>query len=245
MNWFEEWFESPLYEKIYANRNQEEAAQLADLIETMIPKESYPALLDLGCGRGRHSITLAQRGYQVTGVDLSEAAIRKAKQLADADGLHQVRFMTGDMRDRLNLTFDSILNLFTTFGYFLDDAENLKVLTNVSRMLKPGGVFIQDFLNPSMVKKNLIAEEEGSYENLHYHIERFIRDEMVFKKIRFTGPELDEPVEFNERVKLYPLDWFEQNLSRAGLTLRSTYGEYDGAPYHKGSSSRMIMVSKK
>ncbi len=245
MSWFEEWFDSPLYEKIYANRNREEAVQLIDFIETFIPVKKYPNILDLGCGRGRHSISLAQRGYQVTGIDLSEAAILKAKRLSESEGLNSVRFLIGDMREPLNLTFDSILNLFTTFGYFLDDSENLKVLTNVSGMLNKEGVFIQDFLNPSHIKKNLVPEEEGSYENLHYHIERYIENEMVFKNIRFTGPTLDEPVVFNERVKLYNLDWFQDHLKLAGLTMQSTYGEYDGTPYDKDESSRMIMISRK
>lgn len=108
MSWFEEWFDSPLYEKIYANRNREEASQLADLIETIIPKNSYPTLLDLGCGRGRHSIALAKRGYQVTGIDLSEAAIQKAKHLSEVEGLTNTRFLVSDMRDRMDQSFDSI-----------------------------------------------------------------------------------------------------------------------------------------
>lgn len=245
MSWFEEWFDSPLYEKIYANRNREEAARLADLIETVIPKENYPNILDLGCGRGRHSIALAQRGYQVTGVDLSDAAIQKARNLAEREGLDDLHFTVGDMREPLDHSFDAVLNLFTTFGYFLNDSENRKVLFNVSSMLKMNGFFIQDFLNPSYVKKTLVPKEKGRYENFQYEIERYIEDEMVIKKIRFTGPALTEPVEFNERVKLYNLEWFEEQLPRAGLNLQSTFGEYDGKPYTENESSRMIMISRK
>jgi len=79
MSWFEEWFDSPLYEKLYANRNSDEAERLADLIEKEIPVKKYSTVLDLGCGRGRHSIALATRGYDVTGVDLSEEALAKAR----------------------------------------------------------------------------------------------------------------------------------------------------------------------
>ncbi len=246
MSWFEEWFDSPLYEKIYANRNREEAALLADLIETIIPNDSYPNILDLGCGRGRHSIALAHRGYRVTGLDLSEEAIQKARRLAGIENLdHKLRFIVGDMREPLNQTFDAVLNLFTTFGYFLEDSENCKVLTNVRNMLKDDGIFIQDFLNPSYIIKTLVPFEEGRYENLHYQIERSIENGMVLKKIRFTGPELNEPVEFNERVKLYNLTWFKNQLSNTGLKLQTTYGEYDGRPYNEEESSRLIMISKK
>ncbi|MEX0945137.1 MAG: class I SAM-dependent methyltransferase [Balneolaceae bacterium] len=245
MSWFEEWFDSPLYEKIYADRNEEEAALLADLIQKIIPNSDYPEILDLGCGRGRHSINLANRGYHVTGVDLSEQAIKKAKRLASEDHLHDIRFLVGDMRDPLHREFDAILNLFTTFGYFLEDSENRKVLYNVSGMLKEDGIFIQDFLNPYFVNNTLVSREEGRYEDLQYEIERKIEDRMVFKKIRFTGDSLDEPVEFSERVKLYDLNWFENQLPTAGLKLKTCYGDYHGNPYKTDKSPRLIMVSTK
>lgn len=245
MSWFEEWFDSPLYEKIYANRNREEAAQLATLIENQIPLSDFPNLLDLGCGRGRHSITLAKRGYHVTGVDLSEEAIKKACRLAANENLKNIEFITGDMRDPIDRTFDAVLNLFTTFGYFLDDSENVDVFKNVHRMLKPGGLFMQDYLNSELVQKNLIPSEEGDYENIHYQIERKIENSMVYKTIRFTGPDLDEPLEFTERVKLYDLDWFENNLEQNGFELLTIYGNYRGGSFVKNESSRLIMLSQK
>lgn len=245
MSWFEEWFDSPLYEKIYANRNREEAAQLATLIENQIPVSDYPKLLDLGCGRGRHSITLAKRGYHVTGVDLSEEAIKKASQIAADDNLKNIEFFIGDMRDPINRTFDAVLNLFTTFGYFLDDSENIDVLKNVNRMLKTGGLFMQDYMNSELVRMNLVPSEEGEYEKIHYNIERKIEKNMVFKTIRFSGPDLDEPLEFTERVKLYDLNWFEKELESNGFELLTIYGNYRGDSFVQNESPRLIMLSQK
>src|SRR5690625_5483861 len=111
MSWYEDWFDSPLYEKLYSNRNKEEAHLLADLIEDEIPKQSYPEILDLGCGRGRHSIALARRGYQVTGIDLSKEVVGKAEEIAEEAGLRNVTFLTGDMREPLDQRFDAVLNL--------------------------------------------------------------------------------------------------------------------------------------
>src|SRR6056297_542997 len=111
MSWFEEWFDSPLYEKLYSNRDEKDAASLADLIEEVIPVSAYRNVLDLGCGRGRHSITLAQRGYQVTGIDLSNKAIEKAKRIAGQKNLNNVKFFVRDMRDPLPKQFDAIVNL--------------------------------------------------------------------------------------------------------------------------------------
>ena len=117
MSWFEEWFDSPLYELLYAYRNEEEARRLADLIEDKIPPGDFSNVVDVGCGRGRHSIALAERGYHVTGFDLSPTAIEKARRIAKERDLSNVRFIVQDMRKPLDDTFDAAFNLFTTFGY--------------------------------------------------------------------------------------------------------------------------------
>ena len=245
MSWFEEWFDSPLYEKIYADRNQYEAAQLANLIESRIPVSDFPDLLDLGCGRGRHSIALSKRGYHMTGVDLSESAIKKARRLARDENLTNIRFLIGDMREPIRHTFDAVLNLFTTFGYFLDDSENISVLKNVNRMLKTDGLFLQDYLNSQFVESNLVPFEAGEHDNIQYKIERRIEENMVFKTIRFSGPELDRPLEFTERVKLYDLNWFEKMLEQNSLKLLTLFGDYKGNPFQVSESPRLIMLSQK
>lgn len=244
MNWFEEWFDSPLYEQLYSNRNEDEAALLADLIEQAIPVNRYPAILDLGCGRGRHSITLALRGYQVTGVDLSEEAINRAKQRA-LQKKAEAEFLVGDMRQSLKMKFDAIVNLFTTFGYFIDDHENARVITNASSMLKPDGYLMIDFLNALHVKKKLVPDDSGSFKHFTYHVKRFIENGMVFKQILFDGPSLDKPVHYTERVKLYDLNWFLNVFNDHHLELVSACGNYEGASFDAETSPRLIMLCRK
>ncbi|NIV03976.1 methyltransferase domain-containing protein, partial [Candidatus Saccharibacteria bacterium] len=77
---------------LYAYRNKNEANKLAELIEREIPVSDYPTILDLGCGRGRHSITLAERGYHVLGIDLSKEVIAKAAQIAGKKDLPNLHF---------------------------------------------------------------------------------------------------------------------------------------------------------
>jgi len=243
MSWFEEWFDSPLYEKLYSNRDEKDAASLADLIEEVIPVSAYRNVLDLGCGRGRHSITLAQRGYQVTGIDLSNKAIEKAKRIAGQKNLNNVKFFVRDMRDPLPKQFDAIVNLFTTFGYFLEDEENRRVLRNTGKMLNQGGILFLDYLNPHYVEKNLVPSESGMYENLTYNVTRQIKDGMVFKTIQFSDDSLDEPVKYRERVKLYDLEWFRDVLTDSGYDIIETYGNYEGSPFLV-ESPRMIIVAK-
>lgn len=245
MSWFEEWFDSPLYEKLYAYRNKNEANQLADLIEREIPASDFPNILDLGCGRGRHSITLAERGYNVLGVDLSKEVIDKASEIAEERGLTNLRFEVGDMRRTLDKTFNAVVNLFTSFGYFLRDNENARVVQSVEQMLNKGGLFILDYLNAYKVRKDLVPEEEERFKDLVVHIQREIRENMVYKHIRFTGEDVDEPIKYHERVKLYELNWFEDVFKANGFDIKQVYGSYEGEPFDKENSPRLIMVAEK
>lgn len=244
MSWFEEWFDSPLYEFLYAYRNEEEAKKLADHIQREIPVEEYQNIVDVGCGRGRHSITLAERGYNITGFDLSPQAIEKAEQIASARGLKNVKFLVHDMRQPLAGRFDAALNLFTTFGYFLENKENERVLKSVNSMLKENGLFLIDYLNSRKVEKELVSEEKGSHKGIEYTISRYIENECVYKNIRFSGEEFETPKEYTERVKLYGRQWFEKVMSRSGFSIRKVWGSYSGDAFDESSSPRLIILAE-
>lgn len=245
MNWYEEWFDSPLYEFLYASRDEKDANRLADLIEEKIPLKEYRQIVDVGCGRGRHSISLAERGYRVTGFDLSPLAVEKAKKSAKERGLNNVRFRVQDMRVPLQETFDGAVNLFTTFGYFMDEKENRDVLKSISRMLKPDGRFLIDFLNAGRVKRELVPEENGSHNGIDYHIKRYIRNGCVYKEIEFGGRGLDTPRHYTERVHLFDRDWMEEGLQNAGFSIESVMGDYDGKPFDEKHSPRLIILSER
>lgn len=244
MSWFEKWFNSPLYEKLYSHRNSDDAAKLAKIIEEVIPVQTHPCLLDLACGRGRHSVLLAKKGYNVTGIDLSEAAIQKAKSRARKKQINNVEFHTGDMREHPGITFDGVVSLFTSFGYFLEDEENIRVLKNVKAMLKHEGLFLMDYLNPGYVRKTLVPWEEKNMGGVHFKITRKIEDDMVFKTISLTDPETGKPVEHTERVKLYDANWFRKHLKESGLILTRIFGNYNAGEYNSEESPRCIMLSK-
>jgi len=244
MSWFEEWFDSPLYEKMYANRDDKEAAQLADLLKEVMPAEQYSEILDLGCGRGRHSINFAERGYHVTGIDLSEVAIQKARSKAKKMNL-DIEFIVGDMRKPLDRTFDGIINLFTSFGYFRDDEENRKVLRAMQKMLRTDGLLVIDYLNAEKVKKDIESYDEGTIDHIEYEIHRFLEDDTVNKKMIFQFDDNGKTREYQERVKLYNLDWFREKMKACHLVIKQVYGEYDGQAYDPDESSRLIMICQK
>lgn len=240
-SWYEEWFDSSLYEKLYAYRDDEEAARLADLLEVELPGTRYRKILDLGCGRGRHSLNMAHRGYKVTGFDLSERAIQKAGARALEENL-SVDFRIHDMRVPLDEQFDAIINLFTTFGYFDDDAENIRVLDAMSRMLRPTGRLVIDYLNPANVTQSLDPYQKGHIDSLDYEIWKKVdlTSNMVVKTIRFRNDD-GRTREYQERVKLYDLNWFREHLAHYNLALIKCYGNYDGDSFDEERSDRLLM----
>lgn len=244
MDWFEEWFDSPLYEKLYADRDEKEAEQLIEFLENTLLSKQYHSILDLGCGRGRHSHNLAKRGYDVMGIDLSPAAIQTAKEKADELGLENTRFKVRDMRNPLSQQFDAVVNLFTTFGYFKSDDENASVLDSVTAMLKKKGLFVLDYLNAEKVKQNFVPEEEGEFQDLRYEIKRYIKNGAIHKDIAFAGDKLDKPRVYWERVKLYGLDWFEQEMGKRDLEIVDVKGDYKGSDFDADSSPRLLIISK-
>jgi SAM-dependent methyltransferase len=139
--WFASWFDSAHYHRLYAHRSDEEAARFVDTLVERVQLPAGAAVLDLGCGTGRHSKRLACSGFDVTGVDLSAESLRRARTNERAN----LRFVRQDMRLPFGRgRYDCVVNLFTSFGYFEDPADNLTVIRNVAESLKPGGTFVLD-----------------------------------------------------------------------------------------------------
>lgn len=243
MNWFEEWFDSPLYEKLYVNRDETEALQLVDLLEDTLTLHKCSHILDLGCGRGRHAINLARKGYRVTGIDLSEQAIQTARQKAQQQGLENIEFQVRDMRNPLPTTFDAIVNLFTTFGYFMDDQENIRVFDSVVQMLNPDGIFVLDYLNAQKVRSSFESGDSGTFHNIDYDIERYLKNGAIYKEIHFRKEATGAKKTYSERVKLYDLEWFQREMAQHGLYIDHVYGDYQGNAFDPETSPRMLIIS--
>lgn len=239
-SWFEHWFDSPLYEALYAHRDSDDAHLLAELITRHAPVDRYSRLLDVACGRGRHSLNFAQRGYQVTGVDLAPSAIQKAKNQAKNAGL-EAQFVIGDMRNALNDRFDLIVNLFTSFGYFSTDEDNELPLKAMAEMLNPNGQIWIDFLNPVFVRNTLVSDDRGQIPGWEFVIKRWVDHGAVQKEIHLVQPDTGDEQIFREYVRLLDLHWFEKTFAQFGLRLVHVFGNYNGEVYFPESSPRMIM----
>ncbi len=240
--WYEAWFDRDEYAIVYRHRNDEEARKLIDLLERITGVGSGDSIVDIGCGRGRHAIRLARHGYRVTGLDLSERSIDEARERAASDGL-EVEFVVGDMRTALcDACYDGAVNLFTAFGYFEIEDEHQKAVNAVADSLKPGGWFVQDFLNPTFVRETLVPEDRRTEDGIEIMQQRTVVDGRIRKKITLTKDGRSHS--FQESVRLLELDDFKSMYDRAGLRFVDVFGDYEGGAYGP-ASPRMIMHSIK
>ncbi|UHA74403.1 class I SAM-dependent methyltransferase [Paenibacillus sp. 481] len=241
-----EWYERSFgedYLLVYKHRDFQGAAQEVHRMMEWLQLPKGAQVLDLCCGMGRHSMALADAGYTVTGMDLSEVLLQEAVAF---DQHNQVTFIRGDMRNLpMDGPFDAVVNLFTSFGYFVDDADNAQVFTEIERVLKPGGRYIIDFLNPSYLQAHLVPHSERVDEGTSIQEDRTIEDGFVKKNIVLTDLATDATRRYEERVKLYELADFDRMLSVAGLCVDAIYGSYDADSYSRERSARLIITGHK
>jgi SAM-dependent methyltransferase len=238
--WFEQWFDSPYYHALYKSRDEKEAQNTLDHLLQALDLPPGARILDLACGKGRHSRYLADRGFDVTGVDISTASISYARQFEHA----QLAFYQHDMRlpFRINY-FDAVMNMFTSFGYFETDRDHLSTLVNVQRGLRPGGLLLLDYFNSDWVRQNLVPDDSKTVDGIDFHLSRQIRNGHVYKMVDFVAE--GRQYHFEERVRLFTLTGFEAMLAAAGLKLRRTYGGYDLSVFDREHSERLIMIAQK
>ena len=237
-NWFNTWFDSPYYHILYKNRNEEEAQGFMDNITHYLNMPENGTILDLACGKGRHSIYLNKLGYQVTGVDLSENSIAVAQEYLNAT----LQFKTHDMREQLNETFDGVFNLFTSFGYFETHEDNIKTLRTIKESINEYGFGVIDFFNADFIIENLVAEETKEIDGITFNIKRFVENKKIIKEIRFSDN--SETYFFTEKVSAFTLADFEEMMEEAGIYLLEIFGDYKLRKYYKSESERLIMIFK-
>ncbi len=237
-DWFTSWFNTPYYHILYKNRNDKDAQFFMRNITNFLKLKQGSTIADVPCGKGRHSVYLNSLGYTVRGGDLSSNSIAFAQQY----GNKTLQFEVWDMRKPIQNSYDAIFNLFTSFGYFENDEEDILILQNFKNGLAKEGVFVLDFLNVHKVANHLIAEEVKEIDGIEFHITKEIKDGFILKHINFVAEKQKHA--YTEHVKFLTLPKMQYYFAKAGLTITHVFGDYSLHPFHEETSDRLILVAQ-
>lgn len=238
--WFHDWFGSE-YLALYPHRDRAEARRAVALLRETTGLGPGARVLDVGCGPGRHLGELRQAGCRATGLDLSQNMIEAARAAVPEAGLVRADMRLLPLRSG---AFDVVTSYFTSFGYFDDEDDDLRVLSEVRRVLKAGGWYLLDFLNAHEVVANLRREDRRTVSGLRIVQKRRLaaQGRVIEKRIRICQEGRSPPREFVERVRLYRPGELDSMLLRTGLTPGPVFGGYEPSPYTRMSSRYIVLA---
>ena len=238
-DWFEDWFDSTYYHILYKNRDDAEAKKFIYGLMKQLQLKPGMKLLDLACGKGRHSKTLQELGYDVLGVDLSKKSIADAQRWTN----NNLSFQVHDMRAVIQgHSFDAIFNLFTSFGYFDSPEDNERMCLSIAKMLEPDGIFVIDFMNARKVIESLVLKEQKTIEGVSFDISRRYDGMHIYKEIRIEDK--SHHIHYTERVQALELADFHI-LLEPYFEIDHVFGSLDFKPFEVDESDRLIIIAKR
>ena len=239
--WYQTWFNTPYYHDLYQHRDLNEAKGFIESLCKKLGVKEGELAIDVACGRGRHAQVLASQGLDTIGIDLSPESISFANQFSH-EGLE---FQVANMLEPLDVPKANwVFNLFTSFGYFEDDAMHAHAILNMAGALKPGGKLVLDYLNAEKIAAQLVPENTIQTELARYQITRRIEDNSIVKRITFEEPGCNI-LQFEERVRAFELHELKTFMEAAGLNVLDQHGDYDLTPFSPKESDRLIIIAQK
>ncbi len=241
-DWFKHWFDSPYYDLLYHYRNEQEARGFIDLLIAHLQPRDGAAMLDVACGKGRHSKCLADMGYDVTGFDLSASSVEAAQQFEN-EHLH---FYLHDMRSTFWINyFEYAFNFFTSFGYFNTRREDDDAMRTMAQSLRSNGILVIDYLNVQYAEDNFVETERRTIEGINFKITRWQDEQHFYKKVETEDEEGKVEYISTEKVSKFSLDDFGLMLAKQNMQVKEVFGDYQLERYDEKASPRMIIVAKK
>jgi SAM-dependent methyltransferase len=244
--WYVSFFGQEYFDIYGALLSDERTIREVEGIVKLLALPQGSRILDLACGHGRHAISLAERGYRVTGQDLSEVFLDRARADAEARSM-EVNWILGDMREIPFVDeFDAIINIFTAFGYLESDAEDQRVLHQVHKALRPGGRFLLELMQRDALVRGfqpfgvsrrddgLMVTEERRFD------QRTGRNSVLVTLIYPDG----HRAELGHQARIYTLTELEEMLGRSLLDIQAIYGGLDGSPLTL-DSRRLVVIAQK
>lgn len=242
MEWFESWFDTEYYHRLYFQRDEDEAGAFISRLVAYLNPAPDSKMLDVACGRGRHSLTLSNLGFRVTGIDLSEQSICAAKAFES----ESLEFFRHDMRQPFRVNYyDYAFNFFTSFGYFRTRRENDAAIRTMARSVHMDGTLVIDYLNVHYAEDHLKHEADIEVDDYNFHITKWMDESFFYKKIEVEHESFTEPHIFTEKVAKFSLGDFTEMLAYYGMQIKEVFGSYNLSPYHIRNTPRLIMIAKK
>jgi SAM-dependent methyltransferase len=236
--WYEDAFRSD-YRRVYAHRDLSSAR---DEARFLLARGLADRVLDLCCGFGRHSLALRELGLDVVGLDLSMELLLEARTLENAQLLDS-RLLRADATALpfARASFDGLINLFSSFGYF-GELGDARMLSEIARVLRPGGRAVLDLMNPAQVRANLRSESSREGRDFLIRETRALADggRRVTKEVelRFAEGGIRR---WREDVRLYEEAEMRSLLAGRGMAIEALHGDFDGGPF--GADSKRLLIT--
>ena len=243
MEWWETLFDERYLRLFGVLASSEATQQQVDGIIAYLELQPDASVLDLACGHGRIAVPLAQRGYRVTGLDLSKVLLGQARRAAKKAGV-KITWHRGNMQDiPWNDVFDASINIFSSFGYF-DEAGNLRVLEGVARALKPGGRFLIDVMNRDWRVRQELDRHWFEAGDLIVLADPWFDPVTGRSGETWRWQEEHEWQSMELDVRLYTATELKQMIEAAGMRWLTVYGGWEGEPFDP-RARRMIAIAEK
>jgi len=221
------------------------AATEASQAATLLGSTAGAHLLDLGCGPGRHAVELARLGYRVTGVDRTAAYLERARSRAAEAGVELELIQESMLRFRRDETFHGAVSLLTSFGYFEDRADELRVLRNVHASLKPGARLIVDVMGKEVLAPRFAPRTWNELPGGRLWIQQVdVEPGWEFLRMRWIFTGAGKTREFSLFCRLYSGVELRDLLRDSGFADIMLYGHLDGRPYNR-DAARLVAVATK
>ncbi|MBV8454635.1 MAG: methyltransferase domain-containing protein [Deltaproteobacteria bacterium] len=245
--WYVDFFREDYLNVYHHLFTKERAEKEVAFAEHVLQLRAGASILDLCCGPGRHSVLFARRGYQVTSLDLNTKYLDMARKSAQEFNV-TLEAIAADMRNiPFRDQFDAIVNMYSSFGYFESEAEDLKVLESAATAIKPGGRLMLDMLNREWAVANFIQNDWHSGEDGTLYAEH--RDlDLAHSRMHVTftiiGPHGGRRDSIGHHIRLYTLTETTRLLQKAGLTMIGVFGGFDAERYGVDTRRMIVMAQK-
>ena len=237
---FWELFEPILYNQQRQSNTKVEVEKVVNLLKI----GQNDRILDLCCGIGRHSLELARQGFDVVGVDRTTSFVEKAKRRARKNNI-KVEFIVGDMREYCQPnSFNIVMNLFGSFGYFEDPDDDRQVVKNMHASLYSGGKLLIETMGKEILAREFQERDWAEEDDTLVLLERKPHQNWGRIQTRWIVIKGNQRVEHTVSVRSYSALELSSLFSECGFVNVQVYGDLEGLDYDQGAK-RLVVIGTK